>query len=457
MTYWAWAPGAAFDISSLASAPVLGPGNGADPVGIDMEGVARITAELRAPVHQEMKSDELLGQQLAAEGEQDTAVMAAYPYCGDLFHDPEDIEITSASSFAVHCGVVSEFEAPTEVIHPDGRLLDLQRAGHLYKLEAQIPQEQHVQGAINTLPVPVTHCMSILPGDLEQAVIAEARGIPERWHALPSVRFGDMVCAEITTASYLSYFLPRTAGSPANVNLALGWTQVDPHPIECGLPTFIRIPAINTGQSWFSTHSGYVKFVVENIHIRTGTVTSVNEIQIETSQFGPGVRHLVVIGPFYVTTYVNELHRLQVRVDPDEQVEETNEDDNIWFTEYILSNAQQSDRCFDIAWLTATPTNLAAIAGFCFVSDPKYRRGDLIVIPHSPACEIEFRRGTVSEPSASVREIRGCEIRIYTEVVGQKAIVRWTSPERPGQGDCDEGGFSHYRRLSKRAALTYMS
>jgi len=459
LTYWAWAPGAALDISSLRTAPVLGPGDGTDPVGIDMQGVARITAELRPLFHQEMESGALLGQQLTAQGEQDTSLMQTYPYCGGLLHDPDDISVTSSSSFTIHCGVAAELEAPIKVVNPDDRLLDLQRAGHLYKLDAQIPQAQLVHGAVNTLPVPVTHCMSIQPGDLEQAVVAEARGIPERWHVLPSVRFDDMVCAEITTASYLSYFLPRTASSPPNVNLALGWTEVDPHPIECGLPAYIRIPAVNTGQSWFSTASGHVKFIVEDVHVRSGGVTTSTEIQIETGQLGPGVRHLVVMGPLYVTTYVNDLHRLQVRVDPDGQVAETNEDDNIWTTEYILSNARQSDYCFDIAWLTATPAvlfnkawltatpaDLAAVAdvdGICFVGDPKRakNRGDQIVIPYSPACQIEFKPGNVPDLSASVRTIRGCTIRIHTEVVGQKATVRYHYTE-PGRGDCRPGSFA---------------
>lgn len=445
LTYWAWAPGAAFDITSLDRAPVLGPGDGTDPVGIDMQGIARITAELRPLFHQEMESGALLGQQLAAQGEQDTSLMQTYPHCGGLLQDPDDINITSGSSFAIHCGLATEFEAPIEVVNPDDRLLDLQRAGRLYKLDARIPQEQLVHGAVNTLPVPVTHCISIPPGDLERAVIAEARGIPERWRVLPSVRFDDMVCAEITTASYLSYFLPRTASSPPNVNLTLGWTVVDPHPIECGLPAFIRIPAINTGQSWFSTASGYVKFIVEDIHVRSGSLITASEIQIETGQLGPGVRHMVVIGPLYVTNYVNELHRLRVRVDPDGQVAESNEDDNVWFTEYILSNAQDSDRCFDTAWLTATPSDLASVEDFCFVKHARTRGGDRIVVPYSPACETKIERGPVSGSVTTYENFdrRGCTIRVQVEVVGQAATMRYQVVDR-----CS-GSIRHYRDRSR--------
>ena len=471
LTYWAWTPGAAFDISSLASAPVLGPGDGTDPVSIDMQGIARITAEMRPLFHQEMESDTLLGHQLVAEGEQDTSAMGTYPHCGGLLHDPEDISVTSSSSFTIHCELKSEFEAPIEVVNPDGRLLDLQRAGHLYKLEAQIPQAQLVHGAVNTLPVPVTHCMSIQPGDLEQAVIAEGRGIPERWHVLPSVRFGEMVCAEITTASYLSYFLPRGAGAPPNVNLALGWTTVNPHPIECGLPAYVSAPVVNTGQSWFSTVSGNVKFIIENIHVRSGTITGAVEISVETSQLGPGMRHLVHFAPIYVTTYVNELHRLQVRADFDNQIQETNEDDNVWFTEYILSNAQQSDRCFDAPWLTATPTAPYLVEGFCFVDEPREVSDGKIAIRYSDACQIdEFKeQGHVQDPITWEHTMRGCRIRVRTEVVGQELRVRWSSssPGRTEVADititqtpgtqvpatrvwnCAAGGFEQYRETVK--------
>ena len=445
LTYWAWAPGGTFPLDNLASAPVLGPGDGAEPVSIDMQGVARITAELRPLFHQEMASDAVLGNQLIAEGEQDTSLLQGYPHCGGLLFDPEDIAITSRASFTVHCGVSSEFEAPTEIVHPDGHFLDLQRAGHLFKLEAQIPPAQLVHGAVNVMPVPVTHCIQIQAGDLEQAVIAEARGIPERWHALPSVRFEDVVCAEITTASYLSYFLPRGADAPPNVNLVMGWTKVSPHPLECGLPAYVEAPVTNTGQSWFSTVSGNVKFIIENIHVRSGITTGAVELSIETSQLGPGMRHILVFAPIYVTTYVNELHRLQVRADFDNQIQETNENDNVWFTEYILSNAQQSDRCFDVPWLTATPTAPYLVEGFCLVDLPR-REGNKIVIRYSDACQIdEFRRSPVSEPSAWQHTLRGCDIRVYTEVDGQDVKVRWSNRDQTGQGDCQHGGFRHYR------------
>jgi hypothetical protein len=305
----------------------------------------------------------LLGNKFVASQAQDTSILEAYPFCGTLLYDPEDIIISSSFSFTTKCGVAPEIEAPTDVVNPSGAVLDLQRAGVLFKLSAFISEEERVEGANNKLPVPVTHCMRIIPGDLEKAVIAEARGIPERWYVLPTVRFDNLVCAEVTTGSYLSYFLPRTEGSPPNVNLALGWSIVQPHPLECGLGSLVYIPIVNTGQEWFSTSTGFVKIIVEDVHVRTGTVTAAIEHQIETSRLGPGMRITIEKGPIFVDTYVGELHRLQVRADFDNQVAETNEFDNTWFTDYILELPAGKGVCaikptaLPTAVPTATPTD----------------------------------------------------------------------------------------------------
>ncbi len=345
LTYWAWTTGSTFDLNTLASAEVLGPGDGSAPVGIDMGGIARISAELRPPINDEVITNAPIGQQIVAQQSQDTSILEFYPFCGTLLYDPEDIIISAAFSFTTKCDVADEFDAPTGVVQPSGEVLTMQRAGHLYKLEAYIPEDQRVEGNSHQLPVPVTHCMRIIPGDLERAVIAEARDIPERWYVLPSMRIGDLVCAEVTNASYLSYFLPRTETSPPNVNLAIGWVLVSPHPLECGKNTLFDVPIVNTGQEWFSTPSGNIKIIIEDVHVRTGIVTAAIEQQIATSRLGPGMRVVIDKGDFYVDTYVGELHRLQVRVDFDNLITETNEFDNTWFTDYILEFPDGKNKC----------------------------------------------------------------------------------------------------------------
>ena len=181
--------------------------------------------------------------------------------------------------------------------------------------------------------------LGIPPEDLERAVIGEVRESEtagERWYILPSVRIGDEVCAEVSVANYLSYFVPRTEASPPNINLVLGWTEVHPHPLYCGAEARLRAPIVNTGLSWFETASGHVSVAVEDIHVGTGVSTTKYVLQVNTDQFGPGVRRMLDLGPIVVVPYVDELHRLEVRLDDGNAVQETNEADNIWVTEYIL-------------------------------------------------------------------------------------------------------------------------
>lgn len=357
LTYWAWTPGGTFDVTSLGSAQVLGPADGTQPVGIDMGGVARISAELRPALGQEAVANAPVGVQIVPAQSQDTSIMEPYPFCSTLLYDPEDIIISADFSFTTACGVETEWNAPTGIIQPPNTMLDLQRAGHLYEISADIPYDQLVEGAVGTFPVPVTHCMRIIPGDLERAVIAETRGIPERWYVLPTVRFNDLVCAEVTTAGHLSYFLPRTESSPPNVNLVVGWTDVTPHPLECGEPTYFTVPVTNVGQEWFRTVSGDIKIIIEDIHVSSGIVTAAVEQKIPTSQLGPGSRVWVEKGPFYVDTYVDELHRLQVRVDFDDLILETNEFDNVWYTDYFLKFPEGQNFCSRKPTPEPTPEN----------------------------------------------------------------------------------------------------
>ena len=345
LTYWAWTPGGAFDVSSLANAAVLGPGDGTAPVGIAMGGVARITAELRTAQYEELVAGIPLGRQILPDVMQDTSIMQPYGGCESVLFDPEDIKISASSSFTIDCYVVDGFDAPALIQHPDEQTLDLQRVGTLYKLKAEIPPEQHVPGAVNHLPVPVTHCLRIPPGDLESAVIGEAHFVPEKWVILPSVRFNDLVCAEVTVENYISYFIPRTEESPPNVNLVIGWSKVDPHPLECGLPSSIQVPIVNTGQSWFKTDSGHIDVTARIYHVGMNSLLAERELRVNTDQFGPGMRPVIEIGPIKIDTFVNELHRLEVYVDTDNEITETNENDNQWVSEYIMAYPEGLDRC----------------------------------------------------------------------------------------------------------------
>lgn len=351
LTYWAWTTGGTFDLAALSSAEVLGPGDGSEPVNIAMDGIARITAELRTAEYEEISVGVPLGRQVYTDVAQDTSIMQPYGNCANLLFDPEDIEISAGSSFTLDCNQEHEFNAPSQLAQPQNQNLELLRIGALYKLSGTIPAEQHVGGAVSTLPVPVTHCMRVAEGDLQQAVLGEIRAQsapnpgPERWHILPTVRFNDLVCSEVTVANYLAYFVPETEDSPQNVNLVIGWTRVDPHPLYCGVRASIQAPVVNTGQDWFDTEDSHITITVQDIHVSSTIVTFEKRYNIGTSQLGPGARQEYEFSPIVVDAYVDELHRLQISVDHDGEVDEINETDNVWFTEYVLSLPPNYDKC----------------------------------------------------------------------------------------------------------------
>jgi hypothetical protein len=66
-----------------------------------------------------------------------------------------------------------------------------------------------VPTGIDPLPYPITHCIRPPAADLNTAVIGVATGAPRQWVILPTVRFGDLVCAEVKNVGFLSYFVPR--------------------------------------------------------------------------------------------------------------------------------------------------------------------------------------------------------------------------------------------------------
>ncbi len=345
LTYWAWTAGGTFDLTALSSAEVLGPGDGSAPVNIAMDGIARISAELRTANYEEITVSVPLGRQVLHDSAQDTSIMQPYENCASLLFDPEDIEITAQSSFTLDCVLHSEFHAPAQLAQPQNQNLELLRIGALYKLSSHIPEDRRVGGSSIILPEPVTHCMMVEAGDLERAVIGEVRGAPEKWHILPSARFNDLVCAEVTASNYIAYFVPETEESPENVNLVAGWAQINPHPLYCGIGASVLVPIVNTGQDWFDTDDSHITIAIQDVHVPSGLVTAERRVDIATSQLGPGARQAYELGPLTVDTYIGDLHRLQVSVDHDNEVAEINEEDNVWISEFVLRLPPYYDKC----------------------------------------------------------------------------------------------------------------
>lgn len=199
LTYWAWTPGATFDLNSLASAAVLGPADGSAPVNLNMNGKARITAEITGAdgTTAGATTAGTLTQTAGASGV-DLNVLAAYPLCEAALWDTADEFVSLSDSVNMHCREVPLWQSPAA---PDGYV----RRGPLYDI--MFYKDGGVVAA-GRMDIAVTHCIRPEAGDLASAVIGSAYGVPRQWHVLPSQRFGDLVCAEVRRGGNLSYFVP---------------------------------------------------------------------------------------------------------------------------------------------------------------------------------------------------------------------------------------------------------
>ncbi|MEQ8677848.1 MAG: hypothetical protein RLP44_11635 [Aggregatilineales bacterium] len=213
LTYWAWTPGGTFDITNLGSAGVLGPSDGTSPVSLNIGGVAIITAEVitdasvvttpigtttNPGVAGDTNREDLIQQVVASSGQNVTPPMATYSGCETLYVDADDIFITYGNGIRFFCRLNLDRYAPPT---PDG----YSRRGVLYDVYAF----NGPPGGIATrFSSPVTHCVTPLANDLTTAILGVAYGTPREWEILPSVRYGTLVCAELSYAGSVSYFVP---------------------------------------------------------------------------------------------------------------------------------------------------------------------------------------------------------------------------------------------------------
>ena len=192
LTYWAWTPSSTFDVTRLSSAAVLGPADGTAPVNINMNGKARITAEITGA------GGSTTGTGAAPAAPASMASLSAYPSCGNLLWDVDDEVISLGNAINLHCQEVAAWNAPSS---PLGYV----RRGPLYDVQIYRPN-----GVLVTerLEVQVTHCIRPDAADLNTAVIGNAWGSPRTWRLLTTVVYGDLVCAEVRHGGNLSYFVP---------------------------------------------------------------------------------------------------------------------------------------------------------------------------------------------------------------------------------------------------------
>lgn len=213
LTYWGWTPGGRFDLTKLSSATVLGPANGTAPVNLDMKGIARITAEITGGVSVTpgaptaiiptfVGTPSFVSTQIPGASDTRLSVLQVYPpACDTLFWDTEDVGITFRGTISVRCTAIWVGYAPS---NPLGFI----RRQLYYDLTFY---DQNGNPLNDTLQAPVTHCIKPSAEDLNSAVVGLAKGSPRQWEILPTLRIGDLVCAEISQSGGVSYFVPGSA------------------------------------------------------------------------------------------------------------------------------------------------------------------------------------------------------------------------------------------------------
>ncbi|MGB7341484.1 MAG: hypothetical protein WBC91_21485 [Phototrophicaceae bacterium] len=341
LTYWAWTPNASFNLADLSSAQILGAADGSDPVGIDMGGVARITAEI-TPISESGLSGAgvndagiPVGVQIDG-GEADLSLLSNYPYCGDrLLYDEQDVELSGRLRFTTHCRADLGSFSPGTIINADdlpATIPSYERRGFFYEIFAN---GETAANSSEQLIVPVTHCLRPEQGEVPSAVVGVAYGAPRAWEILPTVRYGEWVCAEVTHAGFLSYFVPRTGEEPTlNADLY-----------------FIGTPLLQGEE--FDTDDGYLcnyrytaNFVIRNegfvgipqtvvrvqvLNQRTGTIITSNDYTLAALLPGETV-DLAQRGFLMGDVFINEITTTRFIIDPSNTISELNELNNIYET-----------------------------------------------------------------------------------------------------------------------------
>ena len=192
LTYWAWTPGGTFDLNTLSSAQVLGPADGTTPVSINMNGKARITAEITGAGASATPS---AGTPLP-QGTGDPSVLVFYPLCPNVAYDTGDEFVSLQNTVNLHCSVVPMWQNPAPPVGYTMR-------GDLYDIIAF----KDFGNVEKEFPARVTHCIRPAAEDIDRAAIGSAYGSPRAWHILTTVRFNDLVCAEVRYVGNLALFI----------------------------------------------------------------------------------------------------------------------------------------------------------------------------------------------------------------------------------------------------------
>ena len=214
LTYWAWTSGGRFDVSNLASAQILGPSDGSAPVNINLNGKARITAEVTGANGNTITAGTTTttnanGPIVQRFGGSTVDFTIMRPFlsneCDTLYRDAEDLAVIYQNSITVVCKRLWEGYAP---VSPNGYF----RRQLLYDITFYNDEGQVIA---DWLPTKVTHCISPNSADVNDAVVGQASGVPRLWEIRPTLRYGNLVCADIGRSGLLSYFIPSDATKAA--------------------------------------------------------------------------------------------------------------------------------------------------------------------------------------------------------------------------------------------------
>ncbi|MDQ7025516.1 MAG: CARDB domain-containing protein [Anaerolineae bacterium] len=337
LSYWGWSSGTTFDLSNLASAEILGPSDGSAPVNINMGGVARITAEINTGFGSGTNQAGVpIGTQIEGDTGERLALMDLYPYCGDrVLYDTQDLRVTANAAFTMHCRADLGPYSPGTFINADqlpAPSSEWERRGVLYEVFAA-GDYQTASGNSELLRVPVTHCMRPEQSELNTAVIGIGYGAPREWEILPSQRYGEWICAEVTHQGFLSYFVPRTGGE-ANLNADLyfsgfayleGINDNNDGNLRCGYRYIVHYSVHNEGFEATPESNVTLQFIND----RTGTIS--REYNYVLPPVLPGdTANFAQLNFVTPSTFINEAHTLVLRIDTGNVVSESNEGNNTY-------------------------------------------------------------------------------------------------------------------------------
>ncbi|RMG83042.1 MAG: hypothetical protein D6712_13715 [Chloroflexi bacterium] len=119
---------------------------------------------------------------------------------------------------------------------------------------------------------------------------------------------------------------------PASANLVLS-VSVSPHPLVCNQTANVTVTVTNNGTG---ATTGEAALSVQDILVENGSVQQ-NAPAPAVPVLQPGQSAGPFVVPITVSTFYNALHRIVVTVDSNGSIPETNENDNTYTTEYVLS------------------------------------------------------------------------------------------------------------------------